>query len=121
MQKTLLIKAVLVAAVFLVLLVPLAMIRGIVVERAARQHAVVQEVAASSFGKQSLVGLVLSIPYVEEYDADVGEGRDKRVEKMRIERTLRIFSGEPAELGGNRNRRREAPRPVSRCERSSGI
>ena len=91
MQKTLLVKAVLVAVVFVVLLVPIAMIRGIVGERAARQQAVVQEIAASSFGKQTFAGLVLSLPYAEEYDVDVGDGRDKRTEKVRIERTVRHF------------------------------
>ena len=91
MQKTLVVKAVLVATVFFALLIPLAMIRGIVGERAARQQTVIQEVAASSFGKQAFVGLVLSIPYVEEYDVELGDGRDKRSEKVRIERALRVF------------------------------
>ena len=91
MQKALLVKAVSIAVVFFVLLIPLSMIRGIASERAARQAAVAQEVAASSFGRQVFAGVVVSLPYAEEYDADVGEARDKRVEKVRIERTLRIF------------------------------
>ena len=52
MQRALFIKAVLVAAVFIVVLIPLSMIHGIVSERAARQQAVAQEIASGSFGKQ---------------------------------------------------------------------
>ena len=91
MQKALLVKALSIATVFVVVLIPLSMIRGIAGERAARQHAVAQEVAASSFGRQVFAGIVVSLPYAEEYDAEVGEGREKRVEKVRIERMLRIF------------------------------
>ena len=91
MQKALLTKAVLIAAVFMILLIPLSMIRGIVGERAARQQAVVQEVATSSFGKQMFAGIVISLPYVEEYEEEFGEGRGKRIEKLRVERTLRLF------------------------------
>ena len=99
MQRALLIKAVLIAAVFIVVLIPLSMIHGIVNERAARQRAVAQEIASSSFGKQIFAGVVLSLPYTEEYDIDVGEGRDKRTEKRQIERVLRLFPAE-SELTG---------------------
>jgi inner membrane protein len=91
MQKTLLIKAVLVAGIFSILLVPLSMIGGIVAERAARQQAVVQDISASSFGKQIFAGLTLSLPYAEEYAEEVAEGRERRIEKRRIDRTLRLF------------------------------
>ena len=52
MQRSLFVKAVLVAVTFAILMLPLSMIRGIVAERAARQQAVVQDIAASSFGRQ---------------------------------------------------------------------
>ena len=99
MQRALLIKAMLVAAVFIVVLIPLSMIRGIVLERAARQQAVAQEIASSSFGKQIFAGVVLSLPYTEEYDVEVGEGRDKRIEKRQITRMLRVFPAQ-SELAG---------------------
>jgi inner membrane protein len=91
MQKALLIKAVLVAILFSILLVPLSMISGIVIERAARQQQVAQDIAASSFGKQIFAGIILSLPYVEEYDEEVGDGKQKRTERRRIDRTLRLF------------------------------
>ena len=91
MQKTLLIKSVLVALIFAILLIPLSMIHGIVQERAARQQAVVQEIATSSFGKQIFAGLILSLPYVEEYNEEIGRDGEKRIVKRRFERTLHRF------------------------------
>jgi inner membrane protein len=91
MQRALLIKAVLVAILFSILLLPLSMISGIVTERAARQQQVAQDIAASSFGKQILAGIILSLPYAEEYDEEVTDGKQKRIEKRRIDRTLRLF------------------------------
>lgn len=91
MQKALLIKAVLVAFMFAILLIPLSMIRAIVEERAARQQAVVQDVASTSFGRQIFAGPLLSLPYVEEYDDEVGAGRERRVERRRVDRVVRLF------------------------------
>jgi inner membrane protein len=91
MQKALLIKAFLIAVIFLILLVPLSMFNSIVRERAARQQAVVRDISASSFGKQIFAGLSLSVPYTEEYDEEIGEGRERRIERRRIDRTLHLF------------------------------
>ncbi len=91
MQKGLLIKVLVIAAVFAALLLPLSMIGGIVGERAARQQAVVQEIATSSFGAQVLAGPVLVLPYVEDYDEEVGEGRGRWLQHQRIERTLYVL------------------------------
>lgn len=99
MQKALLMKAALVAITFGILLLPLSMIRGIVVERAARQQAVMQDISASSFGKQIFAGPVLSLPYVEEYDEETGAGRERKIEKRRIDRALRLFPA-TSELNG---------------------
>ena len=68
MQKALLIKSGLVAAILAVLALPLRMIDGLVNERAARQHAMVQELADESYAPQMLAGPILSIPYSEEFD-----------------------------------------------------
>jgi inner membrane protein len=95
MRKPMLVKAVVVAVIFATLFIPLSMIRGLVAERGARKQEVTQEIAASSFGRQIFAGPVLSLPYTEEYVEEVGEGRDRRVERHRIERTLRMF---PASL-----------------------
>jgi inner membrane protein len=102
MQRALLIKALLIGAVFLALMVPLRMIDGIVAERAARQQAVVQEIMLSSYGRQIFAGPVLSIPYFEEYDEtvkrdvktegeEVKETRETKVERRYIERKLYFF------------------------------
>ena len=102
MQKALLIKAALVALVFAILLLPLSMIHGIVQERAARQQSVVQDIATSSFGKQTIAGPILSLPYVEEYDEEFGERGERRVVKRRLERTLHLFPAS-SDLSGTAN------------------
>lgn len=109
MQKALMIKALLVAAVFLVLLVPLQMINGVVAERAERQRAVVQEIMSSSYGVQSFMDPVLSLPYVEEFDEtvklnvrsddDAKATRETKVVHHREERALYFFPTR-AELAG---------------------
>ncbi|MBK1724851.1 cell envelope integrity protein CreD [Thiocystis violacea] len=88
MQKTLLIKSAVTAGLALVLAVPLGMVDQLVGERAARQRAVVNEIASSSAGAQTLTGPVLVLPYTEEYtesywaDEPV-EGGTKRVRRTR--------------------------------------
>jgi len=90
MQKALLVKAVLVAVVFALLLIPLSMIGGIVSERAVRQLVVAQEIAASSFGRQTFAGPLLSLPYTEEYEEESREGM-RKFEKRSVERVLHVF------------------------------
>lgn len=92
MQKSLFIKAALIAAIFVLLQVPLKMIDGIVAERWGRQQAVVQELASQSYGKQTLAGPILSIPYIEEYEETALEDRARKVETRRIYRTARFFA-----------------------------
>lgn len=99
MQKALFLKACIVAAVFSVLVIALGMIRGIALERAARQQAVAQEIAASSFGRQVIAGPVLAIPYSEAFDERIGEGRDQRIERRRIDRVLHLFPAAAAWTG----------------------
>jgi len=95
MQKALLIKAALVAALFAMLLVPLAMINGLVAERQGRQQEVVRDIAASSYGRQVLAGPIVVFPYVEEWEVTLTEEKkDKtitRVEKRRAYRTASFF------------------------------
>lgn len=66
MQKSLLIKALITAALALALLIPLNAIHSTVWERQSRQAAVVQEVSASYAGAQTLAGPVLVLPYTLE-------------------------------------------------------
>lgn len=88
MQKALLTKVILIGALFLALLIPMNMIGGIVAERAGRQAAVEREIAADNYGRQELAGLVLSIPYTEEYEETSGGGRS---ESHSIQRVARLF------------------------------
>ena len=92
MHKTLLVKTALVAALFLILLVPLQMIGGLVAERQGRQQEVAREIAESSFGRQAFAGPFVNFPYVEEYEQEVTEEKkDKtvtRIEQRRIRRTV---------------------------------
>jgi inner membrane protein len=109
MQKALLIKALLVAVVIVVLLVPLHMINGIAAERADRQRAVVQEIMSSSYGAQSFMDPVLSLPYVEDFDetvkldvrsdGDAKATRETRVVHHREQRVLYFFP-DRTELAG---------------------
>ena len=94
MQKLLMTKAALIGAIFLALMIPLQMIGGLVHERAERQRAVTQEIAASNYGRQVLAGPVLSLPYREEFDETVSDAKGTagtRVERRRIERVARFF------------------------------
>lgn len=99
MQKALLVKAVLVALVFAILLLPLSMIRGVVTERAVRQQAVADDIAASSFGSQIFAGPLLTLPYAEEYDEEVGEGRERRTERRHFDRALHLFPASSEMIG----------------------
>lgn len=53
----------LIGVLVLVLLIPLAMIRGLVAERAARQGEAAAEIAGTWGGAQTLAGPVLAVPY----------------------------------------------------------
>jgi inner membrane protein len=85
-QKALLTKVILIGALFLALLIPMNMIGGIVAERAGRQAAVEREIAADNYGRQELAGLVLSLPYTEEYEDRGGDGRMERHSDQRVAR-----------------------------------
>lgn len=87
MQKTLLNKALVTAALAIALLVPLKMIDGISAERQARNEAVAREVAASYAQAQDIGGPVLVLPYRIEHTEVVTEevegaaGADRRVRR----------------------------------------
>ncbi len=91
MQKALLFKAAAIVVIFALLLVPLRMIGGIVAERAARQQAVVQELAASSYGKQVLAGPILTVSYVEQFEEEITDNRVRRIDARSVERVVRFF------------------------------
>ncbi|EXJ16077.1 cell envelope integrity protein CreD [Imhoffiella purpurea] len=116
MQKALLIKAAVTTGLIAVLAVPLGMVDQLVGERAARQRAVVNEIASSSAGDQQIVGPILVLPYVEEYRErywvdESTESGVKRVSRTRLVKheARTLFMPRSAELrfqGGTSVKRR---------------
>ena len=99
MNKAWLVKALLIGLIFVILLVPLNMINGVVSERAGRQQAVLQEIASSNYGKQVFAGPILSVPYLEEYEESVSEGRIKKIEKRSVQRNVYFFPAKNETVG----------------------
>lgn len=62
----LLFKILTLCALIIVMLIPMAMIMGLIEERFYHQHRVVESVAQSSSGEQKIVGPIIVIPYTEK-------------------------------------------------------
>lgn len=77
MQKSLLFKCLLLAGLGLLLLVPLGMIEHTIGERTAFRDEAVRSIAASTAGAQRLIGPVLAISVVEEYDDELATGPEQ--------------------------------------------
>jgi inner membrane protein len=90
MQKTLFLKALITLALALAVLVPLNLIHSTVYERQERQAAVVQEVAASSAGAQTLAGPALVFPYTLKWTEVALEAVAGTTERVRREYQRRI-------------------------------
>lgn len=60
-------------------------INSLIKERQYRQDEVKQQIASSSAGAQTIVGPVLAIPYIEEYNESVIENKIKKIEKRKEE------------------------------------
>lgn len=104
MQKSLWIKAAVVFGLMFALLVPLGMIEGLVGERAGRQAAVVEDIAASSAGPQRLFGPVLVVPYSEHWQEAVDyqqNGKTKKRLEERVETHELRFLPEQLNINGN--------------------
>lgn len=65
MNRPLLYKSLAILALMVVLLIPLSMIKGLIYERQTRRDAVVNELAQTFTGEQTVTGLFLVIPYKE--------------------------------------------------------
>lgn len=79
MQRRLFLKLGVIAALVLLLLLPLALIEGQIAGRSARQLEVARNIAESAAGAQTIVGPVLSIRFhesVEHHTRDEKTGRD---------------------------------------------
>ncbi len=80
-------KILMVAGMTLVILVPLALIRGTIQERQAYRHEAVRDVAANFGGRQVFGGPVLVVPYTETVEEDVVQ------DDGQLRRTLQRRSG----------------------------
>ena len=100
MQRSLLLRVASIAFLMLLLLVPLAMISGIVADRQRLQQQVEDTVSASFAGPQRLVGPLLVIPYVER-EIIVGTDEHGRESRRTIEHPHQIvFVPEQLIYGG---------------------
>ena len=77
MQKTLFVKALMVFGLMLVIGLPLLMIQETIKERMEFRQEAVNSIAADSVREQTIIGPILVIPYVEQYDERVEIAVDK--------------------------------------------
>lgn len=84
-RVALVLKAILVGFLMLLLLIPLGMINGTIAERQAYRQEAVDSVARSFAGAQTVVGPVLVVPYVDEYQVSERDASGK--EFLRTERS----------------------------------
>lgn len=89
-------KILMVVGMTLVILVPLALIRGTIQERQAYRHDAVRDVAANFGGRQVFGGPVLVVPYTETVEEDVVQG-DGEVRRM-VRRTTGSWTFFPETL-----------------------
>ncbi|CAN5307840.1 cell envelope integrity protein CreD [soil metagenome] len=77
MQKALLFKILIVTGLMLVIGVPLAMIQSTIAERMAFRSEAVRSIANDSVREQTVIGPVLVIPYVDDYETreEITEGK----------------------------------------------
>ena len=68
-------RAVLVAVLVLLLLVPLAMVQDLIHEREYRKDDAAREVSATWGGSQTITGPVITVPYQATVRVDIGDGR----------------------------------------------
>ena len=88
MKNPLLQKCVLLALIGALLLIPLSMIENTINERTSHRAEAIRAIAAGSAGEQSILGPVLSVPVVEEYDDEQieesnGERKKKTIRRKR--------------------------------------
>jgi len=98
MKNPLFLKCALLALIGALLLIPLAMIENTISERTSHRAEAIRAIAASSAGEQTIIGPVLTIPVVEEYDDELieevnGEHRKKTVRRKRTH-TLTVLPRE---------------------------
>jgi inner membrane protein len=78
-------------------------VNSLIKERQYRQEEVKQQIASSSAGAQTIIGPVLAIPYIEEYDEVVTENKVKKIEKRKVEYVVYALPEELELSGGFTN------------------
>ncbi|HYL87522.1 MAG TPA: cell envelope integrity protein CreD [Burkholderiales bacterium] len=92
MRHPLLTKGALVAAIVLILMIPVGMIRGLVAERQARSNEAIAGIADGWGKRQTLASPYLAIPYEREWTAVKRETIDGRLRETRAEqRELQVL------------------------------
>ena len=76
-------KALMVVAMTLAILVPLTMIRGVIQDRQAHRAAAVETIARSEAGAQGIVGPVLVVPWTETVEVEEKDHRGDVVRKVK--------------------------------------
>ncbi len=75
LRRSITMRAVLVAVLVLLLLIPLAMVKDLIQEREYHKEEAVREVSATWGGSQTVTGPVISVPYQATVRVDLGDGK----------------------------------------------
>ncbi len=110
MQKSLLFKTIMIAVLMVVIVIPLMMIEGTISERMAFRNAAVRSIAADSVREQTVIGPLLVLPYVEEYEIQVPIANDEqnrsRLQKVVLEKRVLVFPNDLTIKGNIETERR---------------
>lgn len=96
MQKTLLLKTLVVLALTLLIAIPLSLIQSTISERMRYREEAVSSIATDSVREQTVIGPLLVIPYTDEYEEEqaIGEPQMIRTVKRIESRSLIVFPNE---------------------------
>jgi inner membrane protein len=110
MQKTLLFKILIVAALTLLIAIPLTMIESTIKERMQFRDDAVRSIANDSVRAQTVIGPVLVLPYLDEYEEQVelATSPTKKTETVRhsTKKRLLVFPGQLQITGSIETERR---------------
>ena len=102
MQKKLLMKLLAIFALSILLLFPLQMIEGQISARGARQNEVIQSIAQSSAGAQTLVGPVLAVRYRERVERRVKDTiTGQEVTRQEVVERSQVFPPQTLDVNGD--------------------
>ena len=102
MQKKLLMKLLAIFALSILLLIPLQMIEGQITARGARQNEVIQGIARSSAGPQTLVGPVLVVRYRERVERRIKDTiTGQEVARQEVVERSQVFPPQTLDVDGN--------------------